>query len=87
MDTYVWQRLHAFMVRRKGRHLRAGEAEGWTRVFFQQHGLHPLRGTVRYPVATRMPRSEISPVSRVREIRTHGLKGGSTPHRVLHGVT
>jgi RNA-directed DNA polymerase len=86
MDTYVWERLHSFMVKRNGRHLRAGEAEGWTRPFFHDLGLHRLRGTVRYPGVSRMPRSEISPVSRVREIRTHGLKGGSTPHRDVHGV-
>ncbi len=87
MDTYVWQRLHGFMVKRKGRHLHAGEADGWTRPFFHQLGLHRLRGTIQYPGVSRMPRSETSSVSRVREIRTHGLKGGSTPHRVTHGVT
>jgi len=87
LDTYVWQRLHSFMVKRKGRQLRAGEPGRWTRPFFHDLGLHRLRGTVRYPGVSRMPRSEISPVSRVREIRTHGLKGGSTPHRVTHGVT
>ncbi|HEU4798538.1 MAG TPA: group II intron reverse transcriptase/maturase [bacterium] len=86
MDTHVWTRLHGFMVKRRGRHLRAGEADDWTREFFHQHGLHRLRGTVQYPGVSRMPRPETSPVSRVREIRTHGLKGGSTPHRVTHGV-
>jgi len=87
MDTYVWRRLHAFMVKRKGRALRAGEADQWTRPFFHNHGLHRLRGTVRYPGLSRMPRPDASPVSRVRETRMHGLKGGSTPHRVFHGVT
>ena len=87
MDEYVWQRLHRFMVKRKGRNLRAGEASQWTRDFFWQQGLHRLRGTVRYPGSPRMPWTESSPVSRVREIRTHGLKGGSTPHRVVYGVT
>ena len=86
LDSYVWQRLHAFMRKRKGRHLRTGEAEGWTREFFHQHGLHRLRGTVRYPGRSRMPWTEISPVSRVRETRMHGLKGGSTPHRDVSGV-
>ncbi|TMQ73190.1 MAG: hypothetical protein E6K81_05370 [Candidatus Eisenbacteria bacterium] len=65
----------------------APPAEELTRAFFWQHGLHRLRGTVQYPGVPHMPRSDISSVSRVREIRTHGLKGGSTPHRVLHGVT
>ena len=87
LDEYVSERLHRFLVRRHGRHLRPDEAEGWTRAFFWQHGLHRLRGTVQYPGVPHMPRSDISSVSRVREIRTHGLKGGSTPHRVLHGVT
>lgn len=50
-DTYVWKRLMAFMQRRKGRNLRAGEAAGWTRDFFHAHGLHRLRGTVKYPEA------------------------------------
>jgi group II intron reverse transcriptase/maturase len=27
LDTYVWKRLHRFMVKRKGRHLRPGEAD------------------------------------------------------------
>ena len=51
-DTYVWRRLRGFMVERKGRHLRAGEAEQWTREFFEGHGLHRLRGTVKYPGKT-----------------------------------
>jgi len=50
-DTYVWSRLRRFMVKRKGRNLRAGEARQWTSDFFYQHGLHRLRGTVRYPEA------------------------------------
>jgi RNA-directed DNA polymerase len=48
-DTYVRERLCRFMVRRKGRHLRAGEVESWTRNFFHALGLHRLRGTVKYP--------------------------------------
>ncbi len=87
MDEYVWRRLLRFMVKRKGRDLRAGESTRWTRDFFWQHGLHRLRGTVRYPGHPRNAWTETSSVSRVREIRTHGLKGGSTPHRVVYGVT
>jgi group II intron reverse transcriptase/maturase len=49
VDTYVHQRLHAFMVRRKGRKLHAGEADEWTREWFWGKGLHRLRGTIRYP--------------------------------------
>jgi RNA-directed DNA polymerase len=52
VDSYVWRRLHRFLVKRKGRHLHAGEAGRWTRDFFvHDHGLHRLRGTVQYPEA------------------------------------
>ena len=49
IDSYVWSRLRRFMVRRKGRNLRAGEAIRWTRDFFESLGLYRLRGTVKYP--------------------------------------
>ena len=49
LDTYVWRRLCALRVKRKGRHLRPGEADRWTRDYFHNLGLHRLRGTVRYP--------------------------------------
>jgi len=49
VDSYVWRRLRDFMVKRKGRNLKAGEAKQWTSAFFESHGLHRLRGTVRYP--------------------------------------
>jgi group II intron reverse transcriptase/maturase len=51
MDTHVWKRLFRFMVKRKGRNLHAGDADQWTRDFFHAHGLHRLRGTVKYPEA------------------------------------
>jgi len=51
VDDYVRQRLRSFMVKRKGRNLRAGEASRWTHDFFHGHGLHRLRGTVKYPEA------------------------------------
>ena len=51
LDSYVWKRLRDFKRRRKGRHLRAGEADKWTRDVFWNLGLHRLRGTVRYPEA------------------------------------
>jgi group II intron reverse transcriptase/maturase len=49
IDSYVWRRLKRLRVQRKGRHLRAGEAERWTRDFFYDLGLCRLRGTVKYP--------------------------------------
>lgn len=52
VDDYVRERLRGFLVKRKGRNLRAGETKGWTSDFFVQgHGLHRLRGTVHYPEA------------------------------------
>lgn len=51
LDTYVWERLHRFMKGRKGRNLKAGDSATWNRDFFVNHGLHRLRGTVRYPGA------------------------------------
>jgi group II intron reverse transcriptase/maturase len=51
LDTYVWKRLVALRVKRKGRHLRPGEVAGWTRESFWNLGLHHLMGTVRYPEA------------------------------------
>ena len=49
LDGYVWRRLRSLRLRRKGRNLRAGEAERWSREHFWNLGLHRLRGTVRYP--------------------------------------
>jgi group II intron reverse transcriptase/maturase len=49
LDSYVWRRLRALRVARKGRHLRAGEADVWSREYFQNLGLVRLRGRVRYP--------------------------------------
>lgn len=49
IDWYVWWRLRRLMVRRYGRHLRPGQAAVWTRAWFEGHGLHRLRGTIRYP--------------------------------------
>lgn len=51
IDSYVWRRLKRFMMKRKGRNLRAGEAPRWTADFFHDHGLYRLRGTVQYPEA------------------------------------
>jgi group II intron reverse transcriptase/maturase len=51
LDTYVWRRLRRLRLERKGRHLRPGEAERWTRESFWNLGLYRLRGTIRYPEA------------------------------------
>ena len=50
-DRYVVSRLHRLMIKKRGRNLRAGQADAWTEEWFNGHGLHRLRGTVRYPKA------------------------------------
>jgi len=51
VDNYVYDRLVRRLRNRKGRHLRAGEAAGWTRAYFYALGLHRLSGTIHYPGA------------------------------------
>ncbi len=51
IDRYVTWRLHRLMVKKRGRNLRAGQADQWTEEWFNGHGLHRLRGTIRYPKA------------------------------------
>lgn len=51
VDRYVERRLRRFLMKRKGRNLRAGEIDAWTSDFFHDHGLHRLRGTIQYPEA------------------------------------
>ena len=50
-DWYVVHRLFRLMVKKRGRNLRIGHAEQWTEEWFNGHGLHRLRGTIRYPKA------------------------------------
>ena len=67
--------------KRKGRHLDVRARRDVDARVLRDLGLHRLRGTVRYPgPPSGRPRNattERPPVSRVREIRTHGLNGGS----------
>jgi RNA-directed DNA polymerase len=51
IDRYVVDRLRRLMIRKRGRNLRAGQARRWDEQWFNDHGLHRLRGTVRYPKA------------------------------------
>jgi RNA-directed DNA polymerase len=51
IDDYVVRRLFRLMVKKRGRNLRAGQADQWTEQWFNGHGLHRLRGTIRYPKA------------------------------------
>jgi hypothetical protein len=51
MDRYVAWRLHRLLVKKRGRNLRPGQADRWTRTWFHDQGLHKLMGTIRYPKA------------------------------------
>jgi RNA-directed DNA polymerase len=48
VDDHVVRRLRALRFKRKGRHLRPGDARGWTREYFEHLGLYRLRGTISY---------------------------------------
>lgn len=84
VDDYVVRRLQRLRIKRAGRNLRAGQTERWDRAYFESLGLHRLRGTIRYAGSFILPatggrvmlRADRPPVSRVREIRMHGLNGG-----------
>jgi RNA-directed DNA polymerase len=49
IDRYVAWRLKRLMIKRKGRNLRAGQADRWTAHWLKDMGLHRLMGTIRYP--------------------------------------
>jgi RNA-directed DNA polymerase len=51
MDRYVAWRLKRLLKKQRGRNLRHGQAETWTRTWFHDQGLHQLMGTIRYPKA------------------------------------
>ena len=70
VDRFVYTRLVRWLCRRGGQ--RQGRWENWTSEQFWGMGLYRLRGTVRYPAQAASIRSSLS---RVRENRTHGLKG------------
>jgi len=51
IDRYAAWRLKRLLIKRQGRHLRAGQADRWTRQWFHELGLYQLMGTIRYPGA------------------------------------
>jgi RNA-directed DNA polymerase len=51
IDHYVVWRLRRLLIKKRGRNLRPGQADQWTEQWFNGHGLHRLRGTIRYPKA------------------------------------
>jgi len=73
LDEYVLGRVKQWQWRRGGQRTRF-RYDRWPAQRLWDTGLHRLRGTVVYPTKA-TPRT--SPVSRVRETRTHGLKGGA----------
>lgn len=73
VDEYVYERLIRWKWRRGGQRTRFRRDE-WPRERFHGIGLHRLRGTVKYPAQATPVRPSLS---RVRQIRTHGLKGGA----------
>jgi group II intron reverse transcriptase/maturase len=70
LDSYVFHRLVQWMGRRGGQ--RRQRMEKWTHERFVGMGLYQLRGGVKYLTPATPVRSSLS---RVRENRTHGLKG------------
>jgi len=51
MDAYVAWRLKRLLIKKRGRNLRHGQPQKWTRTWFHDQGLHKLMGTIRYPAA------------------------------------
>ena len=51
IDDYVVRRLRRLLIKKRGRNLHAGQAREWTEEWFNGHGLHRLRATIRYPKA------------------------------------
>ncbi|MBV9452210.1 MAG: group II intron reverse transcriptase/maturase [Streptosporangiaceae bacterium] len=51
VDRYAAWRLKRLLIKKRGRNLRAGQADQWTEEWLHGLGLHKLSGTVRYPKA------------------------------------
>ena len=51
LDRHVTWRLKRLLVKKRGRNLRAGQAQRWTPAWFHDQGLHQLMGTISYPKA------------------------------------
>src|SRR5579862_2023080 len=71
MDAFVVQSLRRWQYRRGGQRPTKRPKFTWDQLYGM--GLHRLMGTVQYPTQATQVRSSLS---RVRENRTHGLKGG-----------
>ena len=74
IDRYVTWRLKRLLIKKRGRNLQAGQASSWTEAWFHDQGLHQLR---HHPLPEgSVTMSRRPSVSRMRENRTYGLKGG-----------
>ena len=51
LDRYIEWRLRRLLMKQRGRNLRPGQMDGWTRSWLHDQGLHQLSGTIRYPKA------------------------------------
>ena len=51
VDDYVVRRLRRLLIEKRGRNLRTGQVDQWTKDWFNGHGLYRLRGTICYPKA------------------------------------
>jgi len=71
LDKYVGDRIRRWLWRRGGQRTKV-RWDRWPLSRLHEMGLHRLQGTVRYPANATPPRPS---ASRVREIRTHDLKG------------
>jgi RNA-directed DNA polymerase len=73
IDEYLHERLNRWQYRRGGQRAQFRYAQ-WPHARYYGLGLHRLRGTVAYPAQATPVRPSLS---RVREMRMHGLKGGA----------
>ena len=76
IDDYVHRRLTRWQWRRGGQRTRYRPSR-WPHSRFYGMGLYALQHSVKYPAQATPPRPS---ASRVRENRTHGLKGGPVSH-------
>jgi RNA-directed DNA polymerase len=51
LDRHVAWRLKRLLIKKRGRNLRAGQADCWTEAWFHDQRLYKLSGTIRYPKA------------------------------------
>jgi len=77
LDVYVYERLQRWHWRRGGQRARHRQRE-WPQTRYYEMGLLMLRTKVHYPAQATPVRPSLS---RVRETRTHGLKGGAGNRR------